>query len=146
MAKDYPSSRDAWVLDTNPADVAAITATFDADYSASDTGHPSQAEPSPNLIWSPNARAEYLRQLDTAGHSVDPTTEELKDRAIVAGLSKAPHRGVTCRIVLTANPATARTVEELTAAGCSIRQFPADAKHLYIREHDPHRPDGSHHW
>ena len=57
VAKDHPSSRDAWVLDTNPADVAAITATFDADYSASDTSHPSQAELSPNLIWSPNARA-----------------------------------------------------------------------------------------
>jgi hypothetical protein len=33
----YPTSRDAWVLDTNPTDLAAITAvgsTFDDDYAA----------------------------------------------------------------------------------------------------------------
>jgi len=30
----YSASRDAWVLDTNPTDVAAIAATFDTDYTA----------------------------------------------------------------------------------------------------------------
>lgn len=49
-------------------------------------------------------------------------------------MTKAVRRGVTCRIVLTANPATVRTVEELAAAGCEIHQFPADAEHLYIHE------------
>lgn len=134
VAKYYPSSRDAWVIDTNPADIAAVTATFDADYSASDAGRPTPGVPTPNLIWSPDARAAFVRQLDTAGHSIDLTTEELKDRAIVAALSKAAHRGVTCRIVLTTNPAATRTVEELTAAGCAIHQFPADTQHLYFHE------------
>lgn len=134
VAKYYPSSRDAWVLDTDPADITAITATFDADYSAAATGRPAPGVPNPHLIWSPDARAALLRQLDSAAHSVELTTEELKDRAIVAALTNAAHRGVTCRIVLTANPATVHTVDELAAAGCSIHQFPADRKHLYVHE------------
>lgn len=134
VAKYYPSSRDAWVLDTDPADITAITATFDADFSAGAPARPAPGVASPHLIWSPDARAAFLRQLDTAGHSIELTTEELKDRAIVAALTKAAHRGVTCRIVLTTNPATIRTVEELRAAGCEIHQFPADTKHLYIHE------------
>lgn len=134
VAKDYSSSRDAWVLDTDRADITAITATFDADYSAATTARPAPGVSSPHLIWSPDARATFLRQLATAGHSIDLTTEELKDRAIVAALTKAAHRGVSCRIVLTANPATIRTVEELRAAGCEIHQFADDAKHLYIHE------------
>lgn len=134
VAKYYPPSRDAWVLDTDPADIAAITATFDADYATAATGRPAPGVPSPHLIWSPDARAAFLQQLDTAGHSIELTTEELKDRAIVAALTKAAHRGVTCRIVLTANPATVHTVDELTAAECKTHQYPADRKHLYIHE------------
>lgn len=134
VAKYYASSRDAWVLDSDPADVAAITATFDADYSAATTARPAAGVVSPHLIWSPDARAAFLRQLDSAGRSVELTTEELKDRAIVAALTKAAHRGITCRIVLTTNPATAHVVDELTGAGCQIHQYPADAKHLYIHE------------
>lgn len=134
VAKLYRSSRDAWVLDNDPADIAAITTTFDADYSAAKTGRPAPGLASPHLIWSPDARAAFLHQLNTAAESIDLTTEELTDRAIVAALTKAVRRGVTCRIVLTANPATVRTVEELAAAGCEIHQFPADAEHLYIHE------------
>ncbi|MBZ4522126.1 phospholipase D-like domain-containing protein, partial [Mycobacterium avium] len=133
VAKYYPSSRDAWVLDHDPTDIAAITATFDTDYSAA-TVRPAPGTPNPHLIWSPDARATFLQHLDNAGHSIELTTEELKDRAVVAALTKAAHRGLTCHIVLTTNPATTHTVDELTTAGCQIHQFPADAKHLYMHE------------
>ena len=36
----YSTSRDAWILDTNPTDVAAIVATFDTDFTAAPAGHP----------------------------------------------------------------------------------------------------------
>lgn len=78
VAKYYPSSRDAWVLDSDPIDIAAITATFDADYSAATTGRPAPGAASPHLIWSPDARADFLQQLGNAGHSIELTTEELK--------------------------------------------------------------------
>jgi phospholipase D-like protein len=49
-AQYYATSRDAWVLDTNPADVAAIVATFDTDYAAPPSGH--RPRPAPPPTWS----------------------------------------------------------------------------------------------
>jgi phosphatidylserine/phosphatidylglycerophosphate/cardiolipin synthase-like enzyme len=135
-SKYYSSSRDAWVLDANRDDIAAINATFDADYSAAKDGggHPPAATPAPNLIWSPAARSNFLQQIDAATRSVDVTTEELKDRPIIVALATAAQRGVTCRIVLTSNPAWAKAIQELTTAGCSIHLIPDDNEHLYMHE------------
>jgi len=135
-SKYYSSSRDAWVLDTNTDDIAAINATFDADYSAAAVGggHPPAATPAPNLIWSPAARSIFLQQIDAATRSVDVTSEELKDRPVIVALAAAAQRGVTCRIVLTANPAWTKAIQELITAGCSIHQIPDDNEHLYMHE------------
>jgi len=48
----YSTSRDAWVLDTNPADVAAITATFETDYTTAPFGHAPSPTSAPALIHS----------------------------------------------------------------------------------------------
>jgi len=130
----YSTSRDAWILDTNPTDVAAIAATFDTDYTTAPSGHPPAATPAPNLIWSPASRASFLQRIDQAAHSVDVTSEELKDRAVVSALDKAARRGVHCRIVLTDNPAWAHAVAEVSAAGCSVHLFPATMTGLYMHE------------
>ena len=112
----YSTSRDAWVLDTNPTDVTAIAATFDTDYTAPPSGRPPEATPAPDLIWSPTARASFLQHIDHATQSVDVTSEELKDRAVLSALDKAARRGVNCRIVLTDNPAWTNAVAEVSAA------------------------------
>lgn len=130
----YSTSRDAWVLDTNPPDVSAIAATFDSDYTSSPSGRPPQADPAPNLIWSPGARASFLQHIDRAARSVAVTSEELKDRAVLSALGKAARRGVQCRIVLTENPAWANAVAEVSAAGCSVHQFPDSKTGLYMHE------------
>jgi cardiolipin synthase A/B len=130
----YSTSRDAWVLDTNPTDVAAIAATFDTDYTTAPSGRPPPATPAPNLIWSPMARASFLQRIDQAAHSIDVTSEELKDRAVLSALDKAARRGVQCRIVLTDNPAWANAVAEVSAAGCSVHLFPATKTALYMHE------------
>jgi phosphatidylserine/phosphatidylglycerophosphate/cardiolipin synthase-like enzyme len=130
----YATSRDAWVLDTNPADVDAIAATFDTDYAALPSGRPPEATPAPNLIWSPAARASFLHNIDEAAHSVDVTSEELKDRAVLSALEKAARRGVQCRIVLTENPAWANGIAEVSAAGCSVHLFPDTGTGLYMHE------------
>jgi cardiolipin synthase A/B len=130
----YSTSRDAWVLDTNPTDVAAIAATFDTDYTAPPSGRPPEATPAPNLIWSPMARASFLQHIDQATHSIDLTNQELKDRAVVSALDKAASRGVQCRIVMTENPAWAKSVAEVSAAGCSVHLFPNTESGLYIHE------------
>jgi phosphatidylserine/phosphatidylglycerophosphate/cardiolipin synthase-like enzyme len=130
----YSTSRDAWVLDTNPTDVAAITATFDTDYTSASSGRAPEATRAPNLIWSPTARASFLQHIDQATHSVDVTSEELKDRAVLSALDKAARRGVQCRIVLTDKPAWANAVAEVSAAGCSVHLFPDTKTGLYMHE------------
>jgi phosphatidylserine/phosphatidylglycerophosphate/cardiolipin synthase-like enzyme len=130
----YSTSRDAWVLDTSSTDVAAIAATFDTDDSTPPSGRPPAASPAPNLIWSPNARASFLQLIDRAAHSVDATSEELKDRAVLSALDKAARRGVNCRIVLTDKPAWADAVAEVSAAGCSVHLFPESKRGLYMHE------------
>jgi len=130
----YSTSRDAWVLDTNSTDVAAITTTFDTDYTSAPSGRAPAATPAPHLIWSPTARPTFLQHIDQAAHSVDVTSEELKDRAVLSALDKAARRGVQCRIVLTDNPAWANAVAEVSAAGCSVHLLPATKTGLYMHE------------
>ncbi len=130
----YSTSRDAWVLDTNPTDVAAIAATFDTDYTAPPSGRPPESTPAPNLVWSPPARATFLQRIDQAAHSVDVTSEEFKDRAMLSALDRAARRGVSCRIVLTENPAWAHAIAEVSAAGCSVHLFPDSGTGLYMHE------------
>jgi len=130
----YATSRDAWVLDTNPVDVAAIAATFDTDYSAAPSGRPPAATAAPNLVWSPMARATFLQHIDQSAHSIDVTSEELKDRAVLSALDKAARRGVQCRIVLSENPAWSKAIAEVSAAGCSVHLFPDTESGLYMHE------------
>ncbi|MBV8787012.1 MAG: hypothetical protein JOZ00_10025 [Mycobacterium sp.] len=130
----YSTSRDAWVLDRNQADVAAIAATFDTDFTTPPSGRAPDATPAPDLIWSPQARGSFLQHIDQAVTSVDVTSEELKDRAVLSALDKAARRGVQCRIVLTENPAWAKGVAEVSAAGCSVHQFPDTKTGLYMHE------------
>jgi cardiolipin synthase A/B len=130
----YSTSRDAWVLDSNATDVAAIAATFDTDFTTPPSGRAPEATPAPDLIWSPAARAGFLQHIDQAVTSIDVTSEELKDRAVLSALDKAARRGVQCRIVLTENPAWAKAVAEVSAAGCSVHLFPDTKTGLYMHE------------
>jgi cardiolipin synthase A/B len=129
----YPTSRDALIVTTNPSDVAAIATTFDADFTAT-AAHPPAATPAPQLIWSPIGRAAFLQRIDTTEHTLDITTEELKDRALLNAIDKAARRGVACRIVLTDNPAWTNAIDEVSASGCSVHLLPATASALYMHE------------
>ena len=73
-----PTSRDAYVLTTNPADVAAISATFTTDFTAPAAGRP-RPQPLPRLVWSPDARAVFLQRITNAAQTLNITSEELKD-------------------------------------------------------------------
>jgi cardiolipin synthase A/B len=133
-ARYYSTSRDAYVVTTNPADVDAISATFATDFTSPPAGRPPTATASPRLVWSPDARAVFLQRITSATQTLDITTEELKDRAIVAAIDQAARRGVACRIVLTENPAWTRSIAEVSAAGCSVHLMPDTPSALYIHE------------
>lgn len=135
VRKYYRSSRDAFIVTTEPGDVAAITATFDADHAT-----PSNARSAPSatrgdhLIWSPGTRGRFVDQIRSATTSLDITSEELQDAAILTEIDHAARRGAACRIVLTEDPTWNQAINEVTAAGCSVHLLPKSAAAPFMHE------------
>jgi phosphatidylserine/phosphatidylglycerophosphate/cardiolipin synthase-like enzyme len=134
LTKSHTGTRDAYILDTDPSDVAAIDSTFDADYAATDRGHPPSATQAANLIWSPDARAQFLRHIEAATTSLDITSEEFKDHAVVEAIAHTARRGVACRVLLTDSPAWHSALDTVTTAGCTVHLVPAQRGALYMHE------------
>jgi len=129
----YQSSRDAVIVTTDRRDVAAITATFDADF-ARPAGTPPAATAGPHLVWAPDATAAFVHHISAATATIDIETEELTDRDVIAAISGDARRGIACRIVMTADTASTRALAQVTAAGCSVHLMPRAGDQLYIHE------------
>lgn len=124
----YSSTRDFALIDTQPSDVRAITATFAADWAA----RPIAAQPgSGDLIWSPGSQAPLLALIDTAVHSLRIEAEEMDSAPIESALAAAARRGVAVELVMTENPSYLAALSELRAAGVQVRVYAANAP-LYI--------------
>ncbi|HEX7324287.1 MAG TPA: phospholipase D-like domain-containing protein [Rhodanobacteraceae bacterium] len=128
----YPTSRDAEIVDTNPAQVAAIVRTFNADWD--DRSGPARATQAPGLVWSPGAQPAMVQQIERAQRSVYFESEELSDRAVYDALAADARRGVACAVVMNASPRWNRAFQAVTAAGCKVHVFPASRHGLYIHE------------
>lgn len=91
----YPTSRDFVVIDTNPADVSAITAVFDADF-AHRTINSSDGS---DLVWSPNdAEQKLLGVIDGATTSLRIYSKEMGDAAVDEALIRDARHGVDVQI------------------------------------------------
>lgn len=146
----YDTSRDAYILVTNPADVTAIAATFDTDFTNPTAPTPAAGTPTPRLVWSPNSDTTFLQRITSATRTLDITSVELADRPTVAAINKAARRGVACRIILPEQPADTRTIDQVTAAGCGVhisgerpgtlfmhqKMLLVDGHHLIIGSHN----------
>jgi len=132
VASDYPGTRDFAVIDTDPAaraDVAAIVATFNADFAGRAITPPDGAD----LVWSPtNAEREVLSVIDGAKHTLAVEDEEMNDTAVTAALAAAARRGVHVTITMTADGEWDQAFAELARAGAHIRLYPDQASALYI--------------
>ena len=129
VARDYPGTRDFAVIDTSRADVAAIVATFNADFAGRVITPPDGAD----LVWSPaNAKASVLSVIDRAKHTLAVEEEEMDDPAVTAALAAAARRGVHVTITMTADSEWDQAFAELTRAGAHIRLYPDKASALYI--------------
>jgi cardiolipin synthase A/B len=126
---DYAGTRDFAVIDTNRADVAAIIATFDADFAGRAISPPDGAD----LVWSPtNAEASVLSVIGGATHSLTIEDEEMDDPAVTDALAAAARRGVDVKIIMTADPEWDPAFAELAEAGVHVRLYPDDSSALYI--------------
>jgi cardiolipin synthase A/B len=129
VAGDYPGTRDFAVIDTGRADVAAIVATFNADFAGRAITPPDGAD----LVWSPtNAKASVLSVIDRAKHTLAVEDEEMDDPAVTAALAAAARRGVHVSITMTADSEWDQAFADLARAGARIRLYPDDSSALYI--------------
>ena len=140
VAKYYPTTRDAEIVDTDPAQVHAIEATFANDWAAGPSGVPrAQTVQGPGLVWSPNtgpgtAETALVKEIRAARRTVEFESEELADPAISGALAADARRGVSCRVVMTRSSEWAAAFREITAAGCRVHLFPDSDTALYIHE------------
>jgi len=126
--KYYASSRDFAVITDDAADVAAIEATFDADFEDA----PVTPAGGDNLVWSPtDARPSLLGLINGATASLLVENEEMSEPAMVEALCAAAGRGVPVRICMTDRGSYRREFDRLRDAGARLALYPASAP-LYI--------------
>lgn len=129
VSADYPTTRDFLVTDTNPADVAAIEATFDADFTGSTVIPATGAD----LVWSPtNARTSILALIGGATSTVAVENEEMSLPAVTTALESAAHRGVDVTVTMTASKSWDAAFAQLRAAGVHVATYPNTSAALYI--------------
>jgi cardiolipin synthase len=143
----YSTTRDFAMVYNDPADIAAIEATFAQDYAAgtpyNGTQGPSDFSYQPaagtDLIWSPTtATADMLALINNAKSTIVLENEEMSATNIVSALESACGRGVTVHIAMvndsTSSPYSTYSTEfkALEAAGCGVRTYPDTTSGLYI--------------
>jgi len=129
VARDYAGTRDFAVVDTGRADVAAIIATFNADFAGRHITPPDGTD----LVWSPtNATASVLSVIGGAKHTLAVEDEEMDDPAVTAALAAAARRGVNVTITMTADSEWDQAFSQLTRAGAHVRLYRDASSVLYI--------------
>jgi phosphatidylserine/phosphatidylglycerophosphate/cardiolipin synthase-like enzyme len=95
-SEDYATTRDFAVITNNSADVAAIEATFNADFTNAGITPPTGQD----LVWSPtNSRSALLALINGAAKSLLISQEEFADTGIQATVEAALKRGVAVTLV-----------------------------------------------
>jgi cardiolipin synthase A/B len=91
----YPTSRDFLVVDSNPADVAAISAVFNADFAHA----PVTPGDGSDLVWSPtDSQEKLLAVINSATSSLRIYSEEMGDTTVEDALIAAAKRGVEVQV------------------------------------------------
>jgi len=124
----YSTSRDFAVFDTQPADVAAIEAVFDADWSHTAI---SPSAGSGDLVWSPGAESEQVALIASAHSTLDVENEEMADSDITSALCDDARRHVRVSVVMTDDDSWHEAFGELAACGVQVRTY-AQSAALYI--------------
>ena len=128
-SQDYAGTRDFAVIDTSKADVAAVVATFNADFAHKQTTPPDGAD----LVWSPtNAQAAILAVIGAARHTLAVENEEMDDPVITSALEAAARRGVDVTITMTAESEWDSAFSALVKAGAHVRTYKDSTTVLYI--------------
>jgi cardiolipin synthase A/B len=129
VSEDYAGTRDFAVIDTSHTDIAAIVATFNADFAHRAITPPDGAD----LVWSPtNSQSSILAVINGAKHTLSVENEEMDDPTITDALVAAAHRGVDVEVVMTAESEWDTAFNELVKAGVHVRLYADSDNVLYI--------------
>jgi phosphatidylserine/phosphatidylglycerophosphate/cardiolipin synthase-like enzyme len=129
VSEDYAGTRDFAVTDTRRQDVAAIVATFNADFAGRKITPPDGT----GLVWSPtNSESSMLAVIHAARHSLAVENEEMGEGAITSALAAAARRGVDVTVTMTRDSEWYTAFSELARAGVHIRLYPDSSRALYI--------------
>jgi cardiolipin synthase len=125
----YPTDRDFVVIENDPNDIAAIQATFDADFLSSAVTPPQESD----LVWSPtNSQSVIVSLINSAQHGLLVENEEMGDTAVTNALISAAQRGVLVQVVMTNTDGEYATeFTQLVAAGVEVSTYAYTAS-LYI--------------
>ena len=128
----YSTTRDYALVENDPADIAAVQATFNTDY-GSTTDYSYQPGPGDDLIWSPTtAQADLLGIIIGAKTTLLVENEEMSASNIVSALEAACQRGVSVHIAMTDTGSYHANFKALEAAGCGVHTYADNATTLYI--------------
>ena len=129
VSADYAGTRDFAVIDREKPDVAAIVATFNADFARRGITPPDGAD----LVWSPtNSQAAILAVISSAKHTLSVENEEMGDSVITRALESAARRGVDVKIVMTGQSSWDTAFSALVTAGAHVRTYRNSNSVLYI--------------
>ncbi|MGA7989507.1 MAG: phospholipase D-like domain-containing protein [Candidatus Dormiibacterota bacterium] len=124
----YSETRDVAVIDRTASDVAAIVATFNADFAGSRVTPGTGAD----LVWSPTTSQPVLLQLINGTHRLLLVeNEEMGSAAVTDALVAAAQRGVDVEVCMTNSSSWVSAFRELVAAGVHVRVYSPNAA-LYI--------------
>jgi cardiolipin synthase A/B len=129
VSEDYAGTRDFAVIDTGHADIAAIVATFNADFAHRAITPPDGAD----LVWSPtNSQSSILAVINGAKHTLSVENEEMDDPTITDALVAAAKRGVDVEVIMTAESEWDSAFSQLVSAGVHVRTYADSDNVLYI--------------
>ncbi|HEY2520203.1 MAG TPA: phospholipase D-like domain-containing protein [Streptosporangiaceae bacterium] len=116
----YSTSRDYGVFDTDAADVAAVVATFNADF-AHKSITPSDGD---DLVWSPtDSQTRILSVINGAKSSLDIEQEEFSDSAVVSAIVAAEKKDVKVRVVVEDPSSYSSELKQVISAGGTVEGY-----------------------
>jgi phosphatidylserine/phosphatidylglycerophosphate/cardiolipin synthase-like enzyme len=139
----YSTTRDFALIENDAVDIAAIEATFNADYAAgvpssgvsgaSDFSYVPGGGDNNDLIWSPTtAQADMLALINNAKATLLVENEEMGAANIVSAFEAACQRGVTVHIAMVNQSSYTSNFTLLKNAGCSVHLYPDTQTGFYI--------------
>jgi phosphatidylserine/phosphatidylglycerophosphate/cardiolipin synthase-like enzyme len=129
-AQYYSSTRDFWITDRDHNDVAAVSATFSADFVHR---NPQLGSGSGDLVWSPGSSTALVGLINSAKHSLLVENEEMNSTTIESALESAAERGVDVKVVMTYDSQWHDALSRLAKSGVHVRVLSAAQVYIHAK-------------